>query len=84
MNKSNFVRSAKEERTGMERKHRSAILNVSFLFGAREFDSPAPPLSINLKHYIKMTAKHFKAVAIRLNEAIRISDDFDRIERLAK
>ena len=31
-----------------------------------------------------MTAKHFKAVAIRLNEAIRISDDFDRIERLAK
>jgi len=30
-----------------------------------------------------MTAKHFKAVALRLNEAIRLSDDLDRITNLA-
>ena len=30
-----------------------------------------------------MTAKHFKAVALRLNEAIRLSDDLDRITKLA-
>ena len=30
-----------------------------------------------------MTAKHFKAVALRLNEAIRLSDDLDRIIKLA-
>ena len=30
-----------------------------------------------------MTAKHFKAVADRLNEAIRISDDRERIQKLA-
>jgi len=30
-----------------------------------------------------MTAKHFKAVAQRLNEAVKLSDDFARIEKLA-
>ena len=30
-----------------------------------------------------MTAKHFQAVADRLNEAIRISDDRERIHKLA-
>jgi hypothetical protein len=30
-----------------------------------------------------MTAKHFKSVALRLNEALKLSDDFSRIEKLA-
>jgi len=30
-----------------------------------------------------MTRKHFESVAKRLNEALRLSDDFARIERLA-
>ena len=30
-----------------------------------------------------MSAKHFKAVAERLNEALRLSDDFFRVQKLA-
>ena len=30
-----------------------------------------------------MTRKHFEAVANRLNEALKLSDDFARIEKLA-
>jgi len=30
-----------------------------------------------------MTRQHFQAVAERLNEALRLSDDFARIEKLA-